>query len=133
MVFCRALLFYITLQTEDNSVFHNTQTLYYYDNQRNEWRELLRDWTRTGHIQHCRRQLRLSVFSRIEALPHVAHKFVDTAIANNGLSLFDGNVVFDRDDLVELKNYLDWNLPVGASPDYEVKTSGDNTQTTQTP
>ena len=58
-----------------------------------------------------------------EALPHVAHKFVDTAIANNGLSLFDGNVVFDRDDLVELKNYLDWNLPVGASPDYEVRTS----------
>ena len=27
MVFCRALLFYITLQTEDNSVFCNTQTL----------------------------------------------------------------------------------------------------------
>ena len=68
-----------------------------------------------------------------EALPQVAHKFVDAAIANNGLSLFDGNVVFDRDDLVELKHYLEWNLPVGASPDYEVKTSGDNTQTTQTP
>ena len=114
-----------------SSTTQNTQ--YYYANQGNEWRKLLRDWTRTGHIQHCRRQLRLSVFSRIEALPHVAHKFVDTAIANNGLSLFDGNVVFDRDDLVELKNYLDWNLPVGASPDYEVKTSGDNTQTTQTP
>lgn len=27
MVFCRALFFYITLPTEDNSVFHNTQTL----------------------------------------------------------------------------------------------------------
>ena len=27
MVFCRALFFYITLQTEDNGVFHNTQTL----------------------------------------------------------------------------------------------------------
>ena len=67
-----------------------------------------------------------------DALPHVAHKFVDTAIANNGLSLFDGNVVFDRDDLVELKHYLEWNLPVGASPEYEVKTSGDNTNTTQT-
>ena len=27
MVFCRALFFYIPLQTEDNSVFRNTQTL----------------------------------------------------------------------------------------------------------
>ena len=27
MVFCRALLFCLTLQTEDNSVSHNTQTL----------------------------------------------------------------------------------------------------------
>ena len=27
MVFCRALYFCLTLQTEDNSVFHNTQTL----------------------------------------------------------------------------------------------------------
>lgn len=67
-----------------------------------------------------------------EALPHVAHRFVDTAIANNGLSLFDGNVVFDKDDLVELKHYLEWNLPVGASPEYEVKTSGDNTNTNTT-
>lgn len=67
-----------------------------------------------------------------DALPHVAHRFVDTAIANNGLSLFDGNVVFDKDDLVELKHYLEWNLPVGASPEYEVKTSGDNTNTNTT-
>lgn len=67
-----------------------------------------------------------------EALPGIAHKFVDSAIQNNGLSLFDGNVVFDKDDMVELKHYLEWNLPIGASPVYEVKTSGDNNQTAQT-
>lgn len=67
-----------------------------------------------------------------EALPDIAHKFVDSAIQNNDLTLFDGNVAFDKDDMVELKHYLEWNLPVGASPAYTVKTSGDNTQTTQT-
>ena len=62
MVFCRALYFYLTLPTEGNSVFRNTQTLYYYANQGNEWRELLRNRTRTGQLQYCRRQLRHSIF-----------------------------------------------------------------------
>ena len=66
-----------------------------------------------------------------ESIPNIAHKFVNAAIENNGLSLFDGNVTFDKDDLVELKNYLEWNMPLGASPTYEVKTSGDNNQTTE--
>ena len=60
------------------------------------------------------------------SIPVIAHKFVDAAIENDGLSLFDGNVTFDKDDLTELKHYLEWNLPLGASPAYEVKTSGDN-------
>lgn len=61
-----------------------------------------------------------------EAIPNIAHKFVDAAIENDGLTLFDGNVTFDKDDLTELKHYLEWNMPLDASPVYEVKTSGDN-------
>ena len=60
------------------------------------------------------------------SIPVIAHKFVDAAIDNDGLTLFDGNVTFDKDDLTELKHYLEWNLPLDASPVYEVKTSGDN-------
>ena len=60
------------------------------------------------------------------SIPVIAHKFVDAAIENDGLTLFDGNVTFDKDDLTELKHYLEWNLPLDASPAYEVKTSGDN-------
>ena len=61
-----------------------------------------------------------------ESLPSIAHSIVDAALVNGGLSLFEGNVVFEKEDLDELKNYLNWNLPLGESPAYEVKTSGDN-------
>lgn len=60
------------------------------------------------------------------SIPVIAHKFVDAAIENDGLTLFDGNITFDKDDLTELKHYLEWNMPLDASPVYEVKTSGDN-------
>ena len=61
-----------------------------------------------------------------ESLPSVAHSLVDAALVNGSLSLFEGNVVFEKEDLEELKNYLNWNLPLSESPVYEVKTSGDN-------
>ena len=61
-----------------------------------------------------------------ESLPSIAHSIVDAALVNGSLSLFEGNVVFEKEDLDELKNYLNWNLPLGESPAYEVKTSGDN-------
>ena len=61
-----------------------------------------------------------------ESLPSIAHNLVDAALVNGSLSLFEGNVVFEKEDLEELKNYLNWNLPIGESPAYEVKTSGDN-------
>ena len=60
------------------------------------------------------------------SLPSIAHSIVDAALVNGSLSLFEGNVVFEKEDLEELKNYLNWNLPLGESPVYEVKTSGDN-------
>ena len=61
-----------------------------------------------------------------ESLPSIAHNLVDAALVNGSLSLFEGNIVFEKEDLEELKNYLNWNLPLGESPAYEVKTSGDN-------
>ena len=60
------------------------------------------------------------------SLPSIAHSLVDAALTNGSLSLFEGNVVFEKEDLEELKKYLNWNLPLGESPAYEVKTSGDN-------
>ena len=61
------------------------------------------------------------------SIPQMAHTFVDNAIKNGGLELFDGNVVFEVEDLKELKSYLDWNLPIDKSSVYEVKESGDDT------
>lgn len=58
-----------------------------------------------------------------EALPQLAHSLTDQAIANGGWSLFDGNVTFDKSDLQELKELLEYNLPLGASTRYEVKTA----------
>ena len=61
-----------------------------------------------------------------EQLPKMAHRIVDEAIKQGSLSLMEGRVVFEKEDLEELKNYLNWNLPLGESPAYEVKTSGGN-------
>ena len=61
------------------------------------------------------------------AVPQVAHTFVDNAIKNGGLILFDGNVVFEVEDLKELKGYLNWNLPLDKSSVYEVKVNGGET------
>lgn len=55
-----------------------------------------------------------------EALPELAHSIVDNAIKNGGLSLMEDNVVFEREDLEELKMLLKHNLPIEAKPRYEV-------------
>lgn len=57
-----------------------------------------------------------------EAIPNMAHSIVDEAIKQGELSLFEGNVIFEKEDLEELKNYLDYNLPLTASSQYVVKT-----------
>ena len=56
------------------------------------------------------------------AIPAAAHAIVDKAIANGGLSLFDGNVTFEEKDLQELKKLLDYNLPLKGDDKYKVKT-----------
>ena len=47
-----------------------------------------------------------------EAIPELAHKVVEDAIRSGGLSLFEGKVEFETDDLEELRTLLRYNLPV---------------------
>jgi hypothetical protein len=57
-----------------------------------------------------------------EAIPQMAHDIVDGAIKNGSLSLFEGKIEFEKDDLVELKTLLKYNLPIGeCKQGYEVK------------
>ena len=55
-------------------------------------------------------------------LPRIAHSIVDAAIENNGLTIFEGNISFDTDDLQKLKKLLDYNMPVSDASGYVVKT-----------
>lgn len=57
------------------------------------------------------------------AIPQLAHSIVDKAIENNGMTLFDGNLTFERGDLEHLKKLLDYNLPVQEDIRYEVRTA----------
>lgn len=58
-----------------------------------------------------------------EAIPSMAHSIIDKAIANGKLELMEGRLVFDKEDLMELKNLLDYNLPLKKTEEYEVITS----------
>ena len=55
-------------------------------------------------------------------IPQMAHNIVDDAIKNGSLTLFDGKVVFEQEDLQELKNLLNYNLPIKAEDVYHVRT-----------
>ena len=46
-----------------------------------------------------------------EAIPELAHKVVEDAIRNGGLSLFEGKVEFETEDLEELRTLLRYNHP----------------------
>ena len=50
-----------------------------------------------------------------ESIPQLAHNVVDDAIKNGGLSLFEGKVEFEPEDLEELKTLLKYNLPIQES------------------
>ena len=56
------------------------------------------------------------------AIPEIAHKVVDDAIVNGSLSLFEGAVEFEKEDLEELKTLLCYNLPIDRVERYEVVT-----------
>lgn len=58
-----------------------------------------------------------------ESIPQLAHNVVNDAIKNGGLSLFEGKVEFEPEDLEELKNLLKYNLPIQeVSASYNVLT-----------
>lgn len=54
-------------------------------------------------------------------IPQIAHEYVDSAIKNGKISILDEYFTFDRNDLVELKKYLDCNLPYQREEEYVVK------------
>lgn len=57
-----------------------------------------------------------------EALPELAHNIVNDAIKNGGLSLFEGAIELDVEDLQELQMLLRYNLPIEERDHYEVRT-----------
>lgn len=57
-----------------------------------------------------------------EAIPAMAHGIVDKAIANGKLELLEGRLIFEKEDLDELKKLLDYNLPLKEIDEYTVKT-----------
>ena len=56
------------------------------------------------------------------SIPMMAHGIVDAAIDAGELSLFDGKIIVELEDLEELKKYLNWNLPIAESEKIKVKT-----------
>lgn len=55
-------------------------------------------------------------------IPQMAHSIVDDAIKQGSLSLFDGKIVFETEDLEELKKLLEYNLPLKEEEIYNVRT-----------
>lgn len=58
-----------------------------------------------------------------EAIPEMAHSFVDNAIANNGIVLMEGKLRFEKSDMEELKKLLNYNLPLQNKEEYQVITT----------
>ena len=56
-----------------------------------------------------------------ESIPQMAHDIVEKMRGNGPVSVLEGMVTFDEEDITELSDLLDKNLPVGQTPDYQVK------------
>lgn len=57
-----------------------------------------------------------------ESIPQMAHNIVDEALKNGKLSLMEGKVELETEDLIELKNLLNYNLPIKEGQTYKVIT-----------
>lgn len=53
-------------------------------------------------------------------IPIVAHSIVDEAIKKGKLTFLEGKIEIVEEDLLELKKYLNWNLPIEESEVYDV-------------
>lgn len=56
-----------------------------------------------------------------ESIPQMAHDIVEKMRDNGSMSILEGMVTFEEEDLAELADLLDKNLPVGQTQDYQVK------------
>ena len=56
-----------------------------------------------------------------ESIPQMAHDIVEKMRDNGPLSVLEGMVTFEEEDLAELADLLDKNLPVEQTPSYQVK------------
>ena len=56
-----------------------------------------------------------------ESIPQMAHDIVGKMRGNGPVSVLEGMVTFDEEDITELSDLLDKNLPVGQTPGYQVK------------
>ena len=56
-----------------------------------------------------------------ESIPKMAHDIVEKMRNNGPVSVLEGMVTFDEEDITELSDLLDKNLPVGQTPGYQVK------------
>lgn len=56
-----------------------------------------------------------------ESIPALAYGIVDRAIENGELTLLEGKLTFDKDDLGRLRRLLDANLPKPKTNNYKVK------------
>lgn len=56
-----------------------------------------------------------------ESIPQMAHDIVEKMRDNGPLSVLEGMVTFEEEDLNELADLLDKNLPVGQTQGYQVK------------
>ena len=55
------------------------------------------------------------------SIPKMAHAIVDDAIKNGELSLFEGKITLEKDDLQHLKRLLELNLPYNPEDDITIK------------
>lgn len=57
-----------------------------------------------------------------DMIPVLAHSFVDNAIKNGNMVIFEGNIELELEDLQELQKLLRYNLPINPMDNYQVIT-----------
>lgn len=56
------------------------------------------------------------------SIPKMAHDIIDEALKQGKLSIMEGKVELETEDLIELKNLLNYNLPMREEQTYKVIT-----------
>lgn len=55
-----------------------------------------------------------------DMIPVMAHSIVDSALANGEINFAEGRLQFEKEDLLELKKLLNYNLPLPKKDEYQV-------------